>query len=207
MTGSVATKQIRGETTEAGAGPRKWGRCVQGTAVAGGPAGDTSDLWAVFLRVSRRSHVIASECIGAGMTQRWWGVEQGQAGEHPAGGPTLPLALLDCGNFRNAGRRARRHALLLQCDRWPDGWPTKCRWPCPLTSRLWLQERSSGPCPFKAGTQFPRMPLLPTPFLAAAPSRTPPGLGADFILGSQRQGESSENKVHRLLSGKYFHLS
>lgn len=35
----------------------------------------------------------------------------------------------------------------------------------------------------------------------------PPGLGADFISGSQRQGESSENKVNRLLRGKYSHLS
>lgn len=44
----------------------------------------------------------------------------------------------------------------------------------------------------------------PRPLLAAAPSRTPPGLGADFILGSQRQGESSENKVGSPVQWKVF---
>lgn len=75
------------------------------------------------------------------------------------------------------------------------------------------QEGSSGPCLFKAGTWVQGRALIPgdasppRPLLAAAPSHTPPGLGADFILGSQRQGESPENKVNCLVSEKYFHLS
>lgn len=111
MVGSVAIKQATGETTERAGHRTRWGFSKDTTELLGvlqGPPPQTPEHQHEAPRDG------AGGCIGAGMTQALGGKRSRyRGGQHPARRPTLSLVLLGFCDFRNMGRVARRHGLLL----------------------------------------------------------------------------------------------